>query len=292
MERKQRVLGVQREAPAASAKSGNENSRFRVGDDISVLLDEVLNNSVRSVHIFDQFSGQFSDMEVYSLSLVFKYNYSVLALTISGCDIGDEAVSMLCEALVHTNIQHVDFTNTPLDDEAGCSLAGLAHCNQNLRTVVIDDTLISEDLMDEIDVCCQYNESTNPNPPIQPIDPGRTRYCVAHFCGGCPNGDFCLMSHAAITARGGAKAVARFRRELPPEPEEGASWQPQGEQRQRLKLNIQKAPKRSLPQLPEPPPTEAVRAENHERVRWRAYAVALVAAVAAVAWAMKRAAVR
>ena len=276
-ERKQRVLGVQREAPVTSTKFGNENSRYKVGDDISILLDEVLNNSVRSILIFDQFSGQFSDMEVYSLSVVFKYNFSVLALTISGCDIGDEAVSMLCEALVHTNVQYIDFTSTPLDDEAGRSLAGLAHCNQNLRTVVIDDTLISEELMDEVDVCCQFNESNNPNPQVTPIDPNRTRYCVAHFCGGCPNGDYCLLSHAPINSRGGVRAEANWRKELPPDPEEGASWMPEGEEKPRLKFTFQKRPRMEQPQVPEQETQEgassiAASTRNGPKNQWVGYA--------------------
>lgn len=221
--RQPRVLGAQREMPTPSAGSVSENSAFRVGDDVTILLEEVLNNSIRAVLVYDDFSGAFTDVDLYSLSRVFRYNRSVISLCISGVDISDDAVSLLCEALMNSNVQYIDFTNTPLDDEAGSSLAALANCNKALRTVVVDDTLISEDIMDEIDLACQYNDSF-PLPKPIPIDDNRTRYCLENLFGACPYGDMCLFSHAPVGSDSQAGTPAEPAKELPPKPPQGASW--------------------------------------------------------------------
>lgn len=225
-EQKQRMLGAQRGAAAVIPSSGvDENTKFKVGDDVSVLLDEVLNNKTRAVLIFDDFSGLFSDFELYQLSVVVKFNTSLVAITINGVDISDESVAMLCQALVPTNVQCIDFTNTPLSEEAGSSLAALARCNSNLRTVVVTDTLVSEEMMDEIDVACMDNETTGNELRVGVADPERPMYCVAHVFQACPNGEYCLLSHAPPgCSSSGAKELLNWEKALPPAPKAGASW--------------------------------------------------------------------
>ncbi|KAK7198547.1 hypothetical protein NESM_000816400 [Novymonas esmeraldas] len=239
----------------------NHNSNYtNVGaDEFHVLAEETLNNAIRSILVYDDFSGYFGDAEMYALSMAFQYNLSVEALTLSGIDISDEAVGALCEALVLSRVNYIDLSNTPLEDEAGRSIAALAHVNPYLRTVIIDDTLIADGVLDEIDVACQFNQSnfegnrsavdesmlrpanlSRLKHRLQQIvraQQKRVRYCVAHLFGCCPNGDMCLYSHslgksgmeemdtslsakiAELFASGG-----NWEERLPPRPTDGPSW--------------------------------------------------------------------
>lgn len=245
----------------ALAWYANHNSNYTNvdEDEFHTLVDEVLNNSIRSVLVFAELSSAFGDAEVYCLSLAFQYNLSVEALTLSSVNSGDESMSMLCEALVHSRVNYIDLTNTLLEDEAGRSLAALAHVNPHLRTVIIGDTLISEDVLDEIDVACQFNQSNyegNNNAVEEDLfkvgSLGRLKqrmnqiirsksrkihFCVAHLFGYCPNGDMCLLSHTLSSggiddARESLSAKitklfssgGNWEERMPPRPQEGASW--------------------------------------------------------------------
>jgi hypothetical protein len=236
---RQRTLGVQRDISEtlqranqrdprrAEGRRSDENSRYHVGMDLWILLDEVVNNTIRAILIYDTFSGSFTDFEVQALSTVMKYNKSVIAINMNGVEIGDASISLLCDSLIHSNVQLMDFTNTPLDDDAGRSLLALCHLNHSIRTVVVDDTLISEDLLDDIDLACVYNEKTYPEPEVYPIEPDRRRYCVQHLFGVCPNGVFCPLSHEAIGSSHGESGDPRRRKRIVPEaqPLAGPSWQ-------------------------------------------------------------------
>lgn len=215
-----RVLGVQRELADVVGSCGN--SAYKVGKDISILLDEVLNNDISAVFVYGDFDGGFSDVDLYSLSVVMRKNVSVLALTINGVDIGDETMSLLCDSLLHSNVQYLDLTNTPLDEEAGRSLAALAQNNHNIRTVIVEETLISEEAMDEIDMACQFNEIGFALPSVV-IAPNKKRLCVSHQFNACPNGDFCIYAH---TDNSTADAEVRDWSELlkTEQLETGASW--------------------------------------------------------------------
>ncbi|CAJ1009612.1 hypothetical protein Q4I28_004926 [Leishmania naiffi] len=239
----------------------NHNSNYtNVGnDEFHVLAEETLNNSIRSILVYDDFSGFFGDAEVYSLSMAFQYNLSVEALTLRGINISDEAICSLCEALVRSRVNYIDLSNTPLEDEAGRSIAALAHVNPYLRTVIVDDTLIADDVLDEIDVACQFNQSNFEGNKgevdeslLRPADLGRlkhrlqqiiraqerkTHYCVAHLFGCCPNGEMCLYAHSLgksgmdeIDASLSAKISELFanggnwEERLPPRPTDGPSW--------------------------------------------------------------------
>lgn len=125
---------------------------------------------------------------------------------------------MLCETLLYSRVNYLDLSNTPLGDEAGTTLAALAHINPYLRTVIVDDTLIADDVLDEIDVACQFNQSnyegnggstdeslidniklTNLKQRLRQAICAlskHTHFCVAFLFGCCPNGDLCLYSHA------------------------------------------------------------------------------------------------
>lgn len=253
----------------------NHNSNYtNVGqDEFHVLAEETLNNAIRSILVYDDFSGYFGDAEVYSLSMAFQYNLSVEALTLSGIDISDEAICSLCEALVRSRVNYMDLSNTPLEDEAGQSIAALAHVNPYLRTVIVDDTLIADDVLDEIDVACQFNQSNYEGNGdavdgalLWPADLGRLKqrlqqgvrakqkrvhYCVAHLFGCCPNGEMCLYAHtlgrsglddldtslsvkiAELFASGG-----NWEERLPPRPSDGASWRnPEDEVKRGPRLN-------------------------------------------------------
>lgn len=228
-------------------------------DDFQSLVDEVLNNSIRSVLVYDNFSNCFGDVEVYSLSMGFQHNLSVEALTLSGINVTDESICILCESLVRSRVNFIDLSNTPLQDEAGQSLAALAHVNPYLRTVIVDDTLIPDDVLDEIDVACQFNQSNyegNGNSVdgslLNESDLSRLRkrlsqiirshmkrvhFCVAHLFGCCPNGELCLYSHnlssggADDELAGLSEKISKlfttggnWEDKLPPRPQEGASW--------------------------------------------------------------------
>ncbi|EPY26752.1 hypothetical protein STCU_06097 [Strigomonas culicis] len=209
--------------------------------------------------VFDDFTGYFSDMEVYTLSLAFQYNLSVEALTLSGISVSDESISSLCESLVRSRVNYIDLSNTPLEDDAGRSLAALAHVSPFLRTVVVGETLISEDVLDEIDVACQFNQSNfegNGNSIDESLfketdlnrlksrmqrivraQSANTHFCVAHLFNCCPNGDTCLYSHALTSAGQDPTSVelgqkiselfstgGDWEQKLPPRAAEGASW--------------------------------------------------------------------
>jgi hypothetical protein len=226
--REQRVLGAALGANSGTGSS-EENSKFRVGDDLYILLDEVLNNSIRALLVYDDFSGRFTDMDACALASVLRYNTSLISVNLCGVDIGDHAVSLLCDALARSKVRVIDLSNTYLADEAGTALAALAYCNPSLRTLVLDDTLIPEELMDDIDLACQLNETKYELPPPLPIDPNRTRYCVQHCFGVCPNGEFCPLTHRSITliGRDPSEEVSAAKSKplaLPPLPAEGASW--------------------------------------------------------------------
>lgn len=239
----------------------NHNSAYTnvAEHEFHVLAEETLNNSIRSVLVYDDFSGYFGDAEVFSLSMAFQYNLSVEALTLSGINISDECVCSLCEALVRSRVNYIDLSNTPLEDEAGRSLAALAHVNPYLRTVIVDDTLIADDVLDEIDVACQFNHS-NWEGNGGRVEEGlfrsadlarlkhrlqqttraqhrRVHFCVAHLFGCCPNGELCLYSHTL--GKGGLEEVdtslsakiselfangGNWEDRLPPRPSDGASW--------------------------------------------------------------------
>ena len=215
-----RVLGVQRELADVVGTCGN--SAYSVGKDISILLDEVLNNDISAVFVYGDFGSGFSDVDLYSLAVVFRKNVSVLALTISGVDIGDETMSLLCDSLLHSNVQYLDLTNTPLDEEAGRSLAALAQNNHNIRTVIVEETLISEEAMDEIDMACQFNDVGYSLPQVV-VAPNKKRLCVPFQFNSCPNGDYCVYAHSeGMSEASESRDWSSFlKRE---EPAVGASW--------------------------------------------------------------------
>ncbi|ESL11985.1 hypothetical protein TRSC58_00255 [Trypanosoma rangeli SC58] len=95
----------------ALAFYASRNSEYtRPGeDDINVLTSEILNNSIRSVMLFGDFSAAFTDVEVYSVSVAVQYNLSLEALTMNGINMSDEALSMLCEALVQSRVSLLIF---------------------------------------------------------------------------------------------------------------------------------------------------------------------------------------
>nr|CCC89603.1 conserved hypothetical protein [Trypanosoma congolense IL3000] len=251
------------------------NSRYtRAGvDDIQLLAAEILNNSTRAIMVFGELGCNFSDVELYLISVVVQYNLSLEAITINGVDVGDEAVSILCEALTKSRVSFIDLSNNPLENEAGHSLAALAHVNPYVRTIVLDDTLISEEVLDEIDVACQFNQSNfEGNGGV--VEPGNASevvrirhrirniikakhkkiiYCVPHVLGVCPDGDMCLFSHSPMTS-GAPDANANLHEriadmfasggglsKLSPQPKAGASWKtPDDEGRSSLRLNLGK----------------------------------------------------
>ncbi|KPI85207.1 hypothetical protein ABL78_5752 [Leptomonas seymouri] len=253
----------------------NHNSEYTsvTEDEFHVLAEETLNNSIRSILVYDDFSGYFGDAEVYSLSMIFQYNLSVEALTLSGINISDESICALCEALVRSRVNFIDLSNTPLEDEAGRSIAALAHVNPYLRTVIVDDTLIAGDVLDEIDVACQFNHSNwegsggrMDEALFHSADLGRLKhrlqqiirarhkkvhFCVAHLFGCCPNGDLCLYSHSLGTS--GLEEVdtslsakiselfasgGNWEDRLPPRPSDGPSWRnPEDEVKRKPRLN-------------------------------------------------------
>ena len=185
----------------------------------------------------------------------------------SGVNVGDEGVTLLCQALVRSNVQYIDLTNTPLDDEAGMSLAALARCNRNLRTVIVTDTLISEEIMDEIDLACQINESTGDPDPIPPVQ-SDTRYCVAHLFDACPNGNYCLYSHA-LTASSHVdqrQLDADWERALPPPPREGATWRDDSDEPRQLRIDLSKIRRPNQQQLSNSNPNNENAAAPPKRV--------------------------
>jgi hypothetical protein len=231
--REQRTLGATLDNSDITS-SPEENSKFKVGDDLYVLLDEVLNNATRAILVYDEFSGRFTDMDACALASVLRYNTSLIAVNMCGVEIGDHSVSLLCDALARSKVRVLDLSNTFLAEEAGAALAALAHCNPNLRTVIVDDTLIPEEMMDEIDLACTNNDTLYEVGAPSKIDPDRPRYCVQHCFGACPDGEFCSLTHRSISLIGkagddaamGASAGAHSTRplELPPVPKEGATW--------------------------------------------------------------------
>ncbi|KAG8340404.1 hypothetical protein TRVL_08767 [Trypanosoma vivax] len=250
----------------------SHNSQYtRAGEgDVQILLAEILNNSTRSVMVFGDLNTSFGDVEVYSMSVVMQYNMSLEAVTISGVNVSDEAISMLCEAMAKSRVNFIDFSNNPLEDEAGRSLAALAHVNPYLRTVILDDTLIAEEVLDEIDVSCQFNQSNfeangGRVEPSNPAEEARIRhriqniirskqkqiwYCVPHVLGMCPDGSLCLFSHTPMTSGSPDANADLYERvaelfssdghsqKLPMPPKAGASWRsPDEEDGRPLRLN-------------------------------------------------------
>lgn len=233
MAREQRVLGAAIESSAVPTCSA-DNSEYRVGDDIFLLLDEVLNNRTRALLVYDDFSGHFTDSDVVALASVMRYNTSLLSVNLCGVDVGDSAISLLCDAMVRTRIRIIDLSNTYLADEAGTALVALARCNPNLRTVVVDDTLVSEEIMDEIDLACMNNDTMYELPAPPPIDRDAERYCVHNCFGACPNGEFCMLSHRSINlidpnGRAGKQQGSGAALALPDAPAAGASWRGAGD---------------------------------------------------------------
>ncbi|SCU66172.1 zinc finger CCCH domain-containing protein 6, putative [Trypanosoma equiperdum] len=242
-------------------------------DDLHILASEILNNNTRAVMVFGEFGSSFGDVEMYLISVVVQYNMSLEAITINAVNVSDDAVSMLCEALTKSRVSFIDFSSTPLESEAGHSLAALAHVNPYVRTIILDDTLVAEEVLDEIDVACQFNQSNfEANGGV--VDPGGTAevarirhrirniirakhkkiiYCVPHVLGTCPDGDMCMFSHTPMTS--GAPdtnanlherivdvfAVGGGLNKLPAPPKAGASWKnPEELGEHTLRLNLEK----------------------------------------------------
>ncbi|CCW61036.1 unnamed protein product [Phytomonas sp. EM1] len=254
----------------------NRNSNYTSveTDEFHTLAEEVLNNSIRSLLVFADFSSHFGDAEILSLSMALQYNLSIEALTLNGINVSDEAISAMCEALVRSRVNYINLSNTPLQDEAGSSIAALAHVNPYLRTVIVDDTLISDDVLDEIDVACQFNQSNFEanngaidETLLKPADlcrlkqrlkqiirahQNRVHFCVAHLFGCCPNGELCFYSHALNTSgvddtkESLSEKIAElfttggnWEEKLPPQPQAGASWRnPDEANDSRPRLNL------------------------------------------------------
>lgn len=280
----------------------NHNSNYtNVGEDeFHILAEETLNNSIRSILVYDDFSGYFGDAEVFSLSMAFQYNLSVEALTLSGINVSDESISALCDALIRSRVNYLDLSNTPLEDEAGRSIAALAHLNPYLRTVIVDDTLIAEEVLDEIDVACQFNQSNYESCDNEmdeavflPAHLARLKhrlqqtirakkrqvyFCAAHLYGCCPNDDLCFYSHALghsgmaegnpslasklteLFAQGGA-----WEEKLPPRPSDGASWRHPDEVGRRPTLNWTRRNRLNGQRGASGPTTPPLPNENHHR---------------------------
>lgn len=201
----------------------NRNSAYTDVEeqDFAVLVEEVLNNSILSVLVFGDQSPRIGDFELCSLSRAMQYNVSIEALTLSGINVSDDAISLLCEALLRSRVSYLDFSNTPLEDEAGTSIAALAYANPHLRTVVVNASCMAEEIQDEIDVACQFNQSNfeaNNNfmdesvfarqngedsvdrlkqrmIQVVRLKEKRMTLCVAHLFDCCPNDDMCVYSH-------------------------------------------------------------------------------------------------
>lgn len=241
----------------------NHNSAYTDVEeqDIAILLEEVLNNSIISILIFANHSPKIGEFELCCLSRSMQYNLSIEALTLSGLNVSDEAISLLCESLIHSRVSFIDFTLTPLQDEAGLSIAALAHLNPYLRTVVATATLFSEEILDEIDAACQFNHSNFESNGGRTVEESSLRegelssmkqrlvqiirvkekkvvLCVAHLFESCPNGEYCCYSHdlSLSSVSGGERKFkdaleamfsdgeAGWEGSLAPLPKEGASW--------------------------------------------------------------------
>jgi len=234
-QRHRRVLGAAVDSASHSKPSADEavmNSRYVAGEDsIWILLDEVLNNDTRAVFVYDDFTGSFTDDDACALAAVLRYNTSLLSITLNGVDVGDSAVGHICDALVRSRVRLIDLSNTFLADEAGASLLALALCNRNLRTIIVDETLIDEEIMDEIDMACLNNEQweVQEPPPMKRTRAsglGPPRLCVQNCFGACPNGQYCMLSHRTIqmTPRGKGGQAKGTPLPLPQRPSEGPSW--------------------------------------------------------------------
>lgn len=220
--RQQRVIGVPLGIHNVTTSNPEENTQFRIGStDPLILMDEVFNSSTRAVCVYgrvgnlmledgtfvegpddmieDCLDDEFGDEEMYALAAVLPYNTSLLAVNINGVAVTDCSIVQMCRALKNTKVRLVDLTNTVIDDETGLALLELAQENIHLRTVVVDDTLIAETIMDDIDMACLNNEAMVPHlPEPVPIDPMRPRYCVRNYFGVCADGDdYCAWFHGA-----------------------------------------------------------------------------------------------
>lgn len=201
--------------------------------DFAILVEEVLNNSILSVLVFGDYSSRIGDFEICALSRAMEYNVSVEALTLSGVNFSDDAIRVLCRSLVRSRVSFLDFSNSPIFDEGGVSIAALAHLNPYLRTVVVTGTFIGEDIRDEIDVACQFNHTNFESNGFTTVDESLLRgvpqnitfgdegvslthktedlkrriiqiirskeknimLCVGHLFQCCTDGDSCIFSH-------------------------------------------------------------------------------------------------
>ena len=218
--RGQRVIGVPLGVHVTSSSNPEENTQYRIGGDIFVLLDEVLNSTTRSICVYgrvgnimledgtfvegpddmieDVLDDAFDDEMMIALAQCLPFNSSLLAVNINGVAVTDAGVVAVCRALVNTNVRLIDLTNTVIDDETGVALLELAQANLYLRTVIVDETLIAENLMDEIDMACLNNEALVPSlPPPAAIDQNRMRFCVPNFFQLCPDGIYCAWAHGS-----------------------------------------------------------------------------------------------
>lgn len=219
--RPQRVIGVPLGVHNVTGSTPEENTKYRVGGDPLILLDEVFNSSTRAVCVYgrvgnilledgtyvegpddmieDCLDDGFTDEEMTALATVLPYNTSLLAVNINGVCVTDTSIVQMCRALKNTRVRLIDLTNTVIDDETGVALLELAQENIHLRTIVVDDTLIAETIMDEIDMACLNNEAMIPIlPDPAPINQNRERYCVYNFFGVCTEGDqYCPFIHGA-----------------------------------------------------------------------------------------------
>lgn len=233
-----RVIGVPLGTHVTAASDPEENTRFRCGiSELMTLLDEVYNSSTRSICVYgrigsmiledgtivegpddedpstDTLDDAFTDEDMSALCTVLPYNTSLLAININGVTITDSGVVELCRAIKHSRIRLLDLTNTVLDDESGVALLELAQSNIHIRTIVVDDTLIADSIMDEIDMACLNNEALVPElPPLERIDPERVRYCVGAAFGMCGDGDYCVFGvHEVPAPRRAAEEDAKLK---------------------------------------------------------------------------------
>ncbi|CCW71225.1 unnamed protein product [Phytomonas sp. Hart1] len=147
---------------------------FTVGMDINILLQQTIQNSIRSVCLED-YDGlsSFGDHELICFAASIKNNTSIVSLQIRYLNVSDVSLVSLCNALLnHPSLRALDLSGTRGGEATSSALCNLVCTNSSIIFVRVDDTIVNPKDNEIIQMATQYNAMICADPNSNPFQLG------------------------------------------------------------------------------------------------------------------------